>query len=37
MSNVAEVRGKGAEKVVVMVDGDNVSLYGVEGNPFLQL
>ena len=37
MSNVAEIRGKGSEKLVVLVDGDNVSLYGVEGNAFLQL
>ena len=28
MSNVAEIRGKGAEKMVVLVDGDNVSLLG---------
>ena len=37
MSNVAEIRGKGSEKMVVLVDVDNVSLYGVEGNAFLQL
>lgn len=28
VSNVAEIRGKGAEKMVVLVDGDNVSLLG---------
>ena len=28
VSNVAEIRGKGAEKMVVVVDGDNVSLLG---------
>ena len=31
VSNVAEIRGKGAEKMVVLVDGDNVSLLGREG------
>ena len=29
--NVAEVRGKGAEKIVVLVDGDDVTLHGREG------
>ena len=30
--NVAEVRGKGAEKIVVLVDGDDITLHGREGN-----
>lgn len=30
--NVAEVRGKGAEKIVVLVDGDDVTLHGREGS-----
>lgn len=31
VSNVAEVRGKGVEKIVVLVDGDDVTLHGRDG------
>ena len=31
MSNVAEIRGKGAEKMVVLVDGDDIAVSGCEG------
>ena len=37
VSNVAEVRGKGAEKMVVLVDGDDVTLLGREGELFFSL
>lgn len=30
--NVVEVCGKGVEKIVVLVDGDDVIFYGFEGN-----
>ena len=32
MSNVAEIHGKGAEKMVVLVDGDNIAVTGVSGH-----
>jgi len=35
VSNVAEVRGKGAEKIVVLVDGDVVTLHGHKGEIFV--
>ena len=35
VSNVAEIRGKGAEKMVVLVDGDSVVVSGLQGEMFL--
>lgn len=37
VSNVAEIRGKGAEKMVVLVDGDDVTLLGRKGEVFFIL
>ena len=35
VSNVAEIRGKGAEKMVVLVDGDSIVVSGLKGEMFL--
>lgn len=37
ISNVAEIRGKGAEKVVVLVDGDDIAVSLNEGKMFAGL